>query len=160
MSEFRGSLEQEIPRLRRAARALATDRDAADDLVQEALLRTLRDEASASRGPLRVRLLAHLLTADRNRRRVPGRRAGEAAAAPAVPPPPGAMGALPRLSPEHREVIVLVVLERLSYQDCAEVLGVPVAIVMTRLARARGQMRELVEGVQIVSGASYLRIVK
>lgn len=160
MSEFRGSLEQEIPRLRRAARALATDRDAADDLVQEALLRALRDDVAAARGTLRLRLLAHLLTADRNRRRMPGRRAGETAAAPSVAPPPGALGALPRLSAEHREVIVLVVLERLSYQDCAEVLGVPVGIVMTRLARARGQMRELVEGVQVASGGSYLRIVK
>jgi RNA polymerase sigma-70 factor (ECF subfamily) len=159
MSEFRGSLEQEIPRLRRAARALAPDREAADDLVQEALLRALRDDGTAAPGSLRLRLLTHLLTADRNRRRTPGRRAGEQAV-PAAPPPPGAVGALPRLSAEYREVIVLVVLERLSYLDCAEVLGVPVSIVMTRLARARGQMRELVEGVQVTSGASYLRIVK
>jgi RNA polymerase sigma-70 factor (ECF subfamily) len=159
MSEFRGSLEQEIPRLRRAARALAPDREAADDLVQEALLRALRDDAAAGRGALRLRLLAHLLTADRNRRRAPARRAGDAPA-PSAPPPPGAAGALPRLSPEHREVIVLVVLERLTYQECAEVLGAPVGIVMTRLARARGQMRELIEGVQVASGASYLRIVK
>jgi len=41
MSEFHGLIEQEIPRLRRYARALTRAVDSADDLVQDTLVRAL-----------------------------------------------------------------------------------------------------------------------
>ena len=50
--------------------------------------------------------------------------------------------ALDRLSPEFREVIVLRELEGLSYKEISDVTGVPVGTVMSRLARARGRLRE------------------
>ena len=53
--------------------------------------------------------------------------------------------ALERLSPAHREVIVLVGLEEMSYRDVSEILGVPVGTVMSRLSRAREQMRQMLE---------------
>src|SRR5262249_54120455 len=45
------------------------------------------------------------------------------------------------LSEEFREVIVLRELEGLSYQQIATVVGVPLGTVMSRLARARGQLQ-------------------
>ncbi|MDB5309017.1 MAG: polymerase subunit sigma [Gemmataceae bacterium] len=50
--------------------------------------------------------------------------------------------ALEELSPEFREVTVLRELEGLSYQQIAAVVGVPVGTVMSRLSRARKQLRQ------------------
>ena len=49
---------------------------------------------------------------------------------------------LARMSPEFREVIVLRELEGLSYKEIGEVVGVPVGTVMSRLSRARKNLRE------------------
>ena len=53
--------------------------------------------------------------------------------------------ALDRLSAQHREVIVLVALEEMSYRDVAEILGVPLGTVMSRLSRAREHLRQMLE---------------
>ena len=53
--------------------------------------------------------------------------------------------ALDRLAPQHREVIVLVSLEEMSYRDVAEILGVPLGTVMSRLSRAREHLRSILE---------------
>ncbi|MDE1166148.1 MAG: sigma-70 family RNA polymerase sigma factor [Pseudomonas sp.] len=50
--------------------------------------------------------------------------------------------ALQALAPGFREVIVLKDLQGLSYQDIARVIDVPLGTVMSRLSRARGQLRE------------------
>ena len=51
--------------------------------------------------------------------------------------------ALERLEDQHREVILLIGLEGLSYKQPAEVLGIPEGTVMSRLARGREKLREL-----------------
>jgi len=51
--------------------------------------------------------------------------------------------ALARLSPIHRDVIVLHELQGLTYQECAEVLGLPVGTVKSRLSNAFARLREL-----------------
>ena len=51
--------------------------------------------------------------------------------------------ALERLPLEFREVIVLRELEGLSYKEIAELAGIPVGTVMSRLARARERLQEL-----------------
>lgn len=56
-------------------------------------------------------------------------------------------GALAQLPPAFREVIVLRELEGLTYQEIASVTGVPIGTVMSRLARARDQLRERVKAV-------------
>ena len=56
------------------------------------------------------------------------------------------LAALARLSRDHREVLLLVGVEQLSYAECAEVLGVPVGTVMSRLSRARVAMRAALDG--------------
>jgi RNA polymerase sigma-70 factor (ECF subfamily) len=52
--------------------------------------------------------------------------------------------ALDRLPDQQREVVVLVALEEMSYRDVAEITGVPVGTVMSRLSRARSALRELI----------------
>jgi RNA polymerase sigma-70 factor (ECF subfamily) len=54
--------------------------------------------------------------------------------------------ALPQLPPEQREVVLLVGLEGMSYQQAAEALGVPIGTVMSRLSRGREALRRLTEG--------------
>jgi RNA polymerase sigma-70 factor (ECF subfamily) len=47
---------------------------------------------------------------------------------------------------DQRVALLLVVLEGLSYREVAEVQGVPIGTVMSRLARARAQIRAYLEG--------------
>ncbi|MFM7204082.1 MAG: RNA polymerase sigma factor [Myxococcota bacterium] len=51
--------------------------------------------------------------------------------------------ALLKLKPNYREILVLYHFEELSYQDIAQVLGLPLGTVMNRIFRARQQLREL-----------------
>jgi RNA polymerase sigma-70 factor (ECF subfamily) len=53
--------------------------------------------------------------------------------------------AMNRLTIEHRQVLLLTALEGLSYREIADELGVPIGTVMSRLARAREQLRTLLE---------------
>ena len=50
--------------------------------------------------------------------------------------------AIEQLPPEFREAIVLRELEGLSYKEIAEIAGIPLGTVMSRLARAREQLQE------------------
>jgi RNA polymerase sigma-70 factor (ECF subfamily) len=53
---------------------------------------------------------------------------------------------LARLSPEHREVIVLRELQGLSYEEIAVALGVPRGTVESRLHRARRELKDKFAG--------------
>ena len=53
--------------------------------------------------------------------------------------------ALDRLPELHREVILLVALEDMSYREVAEIIGVPVGTVMSRLSRARSALRAMLD---------------
>jgi RNA polymerase sigma-70 factor (ECF subfamily) len=50
------------------------------------------------------------------------------------------------LPPEQREVLLLVTLEGMSYREAADVQGVPIGTIMSRLSRARAALRAHVEG--------------
>jgi RNA polymerase sigma-70 factor (ECF subfamily) len=63
-----------------------------------------------------------------------------------------AIDALDQLSAEHREVLVLAVWEELEYAAIAEVLGVEIGTVRSRLHRARAHLRELLEATGEVNG--------
>lgn len=63
---------------------------------------------------------------------------------------------LARLSDEQRAVLLLVAVEELSYEEAAEALDIPVGTVMSRLARGREQLRQLV----LESGPNRLKAVR
>ena len=52
------------------------------------------------------------------------------------------VNAVEKLPPLHREVVLLVDVEGFSYKDAAEVMGVPIGTVMSRLHRARQQLQK------------------
>src|SRR3954468_16924300 len=124
MSAFRESVESMIPALRRYARALARDTDIADDLVQDTLVRALRAERLFIGGDLRSWLYTILTNLNRNRRRSLARRpqimelfdtAADASGTEAEGR--DIARALATLADDQRAVLLLVVLEGLSYRD-------------------------------------------
>lgn len=154
MSGFRQDIQATIPALRRYARALARDRETADDLVQDTLVRALRSEHLFHGGDIRSWLYTILTNLNRNRLRSLSRRPSltpiEDADAPGMPGPEAGgrdiERALATLVEDQRVALLLVVLEGLSYREVAEVQGVPIGTVMSRLARARAQIKAYLDG--------------
>src|SRR6476619_5674427 len=154
MVDFRQSVEEMIPALRRYARALTRDADIADDLVQDTLVRALRSEHLFHGGDIRSWLYTILTNLNRNRLRALARRptlqAIEDNDAPELAgPEAGARDierALASLVEDQRSALLLVVLEGLSYREVAQVQGVPIGTVMSRLARARMQIKAYLDG--------------
>lgn len=146
-------LTAEIPRLRRYGRALCGDAARADDLVQDTLERALVKAALWRGGSLRAWLFTMMHNTFVNQWRQ-GQfveyRAEEDLPETAVRGEQqdglelrDLERGLARLSPDHREVLLLIALEELSYEECAKVLGVAIGTVMSRLARAREKLRSL-----------------
>jgi RNA polymerase sigma-70 factor, ECF subfamily len=157
VAEIHRSIEAEIPRLRRYARALARDVAAADDLVQDCLARALGKLHLWREG---TDLRAWLFTILHNQYVNQVRRAVREGAAiglnesePLLARPPHQSGrlelrdlerAIGKLPEEQRSVILLVGLEGMRYEEVAEVLGVPVGTVRSRLSRGRETLRRLI----------------
>jgi RNA polymerase sigma-70 factor (ECF subfamily) len=154
VSAFRNSVQAAIPALRRYARALTRDTETADDLVQDTLVRALRSEHLFHEGDVRSWLYTILTNLNRNRLRTLARRPAFApideADAPGMSGPEAGMRdierALESLVEDQRAALLLVVLEGLSYREVAEVQGVPIGTVMSRLARARAQLKAYLDG--------------
>ena len=161
------TLIAELPRLRRYARALLGDAARADDLVQDTLERALRKRTHWQGGNLRAWLLTmmHNVFVNQVRRNDALRGAAEAEEHDAILADRNAEGlalrdldrALQTLSADHREVLLLVGLENLRYEEIATVLEVPIGTVMSRLSRARGALRAQLEGL---AGRPQLKRVK
>ncbi len=154
MPSFGQSVEATIPALRRYARALTRDRDIADDLVQDTLVRALRSEHLFHGGDVRSWLYTILTNLNRNRLRSLSRRPVlsqiEDNDAPDMAGPEAGgrdiERALATLVEDQRNALLLVVLEGLTYREVAEVQGVPIGTVMSRLARARAQIKNYLDG--------------
>lgn len=155
---IRQEMIQILPRLRAFARSLTQDQARADDLVQLTCEKGLRKIASFVPG---TRLDSWLFRIMRNawideiRAQVPqtpiedAETLGQLVAREG----PGASDArmelaavqraMVTLSDEQRAVLMLVCVEGLRYREAAEVLGVPEGTVMSRLARARVALAEV-----------------
>jgi RNA polymerase sigma-70 factor, ECF subfamily len=157
MSDFRRQIEQEVPRLRRYARALTRDIGHADDLVQSCLVRALAKEHLWQPGSnLRVWLFTVLHNLHINRVRRLMREQDNAIVASAslalAQSEPSARldlldveQAIKKLPEVQRRVILLIGLEGMRYDEAAQILGVPIGTVRSRIARARQMLRELLE---------------
>ena len=154
MSAFRQGIETAIPSLRRYARALTRNSEIADDLVQDTLVRALRSEHLFHGGEIRSWLFTILTNLNRNRLRSLSRRPAlmpmeENDAPDMAGPEAGGRDverALATLVEDQRAALLLVVLEGLSYREVAEVQGVPIGTVMSRLARARAHIKAFLDG--------------
>lgn len=170
---FRRQLIDAIPRLRRYARSLVFDASAADDLVQTALERALAHwHQFDQRRDIVVWLLsiahhAHLDMRRREQRMTTLEPEQIEAVQDRQQADPGAdvglrldlQAALAALAPEQREPLLLVSVERLSYAECAEVLGIPIGTVMSRVSRGRSALREYLDGRRREPRACVLRRV-
>jgi RNA polymerase sigma-70 factor (ECF subfamily) len=150
------ALIEHIPSLRRYARALTGDAWAADDLVQDTLERACHKwQLWIVGSDLRAWLftIMHNVFASQARRAPPRAMVDIDELAPQLA---GAEGSRDRaidlqrclmmLPEEQRAVLLLVALEDLSYAQLARVLNIPLGTVMSRLARARVRLQDLMEG--------------
>ena len=156
MSDFQRCLEKEIPRLRRYARALTRNATYADDLVQDTLARAIQKQHLWEPG---TDLRAWLFTIMHNQNVNQVRRAmrdnvtvdletcSQSLVATTDPTSSRqlreferALGELPQ---DQRQVILLVGLEGMSYEQAAAVLNVPVGTIRSRLSRGRDALRKL-----------------
>ncbi len=167
----RAQVVEQLPGLRRYARALTGDPWAADDLVQDTLERACRKWSLwRSESDLRAWLFTLMHNLYLNQRR--GLREcqpfdGEAQLLVSTKTGEADETAidldrcLQRLPADQRAVLLLVTLEDMAYADVARVLDIPVGTVMSRLSRARAHMRELLEQTHAArphSGATLRRM--
>jgi len=157
MAIDRRELEGLIPALRRYARGLAGNRAAADDMVQDALLLALDRERQFRSGRLKPWVFAILSNVGRSAYRT--RRREVPAVADVDLPDAGTdpamritvLAALSALPDEQRQTLLLTAVEGFSYRETAEILGVPIGTIMSRLSRARATLAERLEGAEIVA---------
>jgi RNA polymerase sigma-70 factor (ECF subfamily) len=162
-------IAQQIPRLRRYARALTGDRSAADDLVQDTLERalsrfhlwrrgsdlrawmfTIMHNIFVNQARSRARHQHETLEADPNAEALRGRD-------PDWMELRDLASALARVPDEQRAVLLLVGLEQFSYEEAARILDIPIGTVMSRLSRGRERLRILLGGGANVAS---LKVVK
>lgn len=158
-----------IPPLRRYARALTGDYTAAEDLVQDTLERAWKRIGLWRLGSdLRAWLFTIMHNLYVNQLKTDSRKQGQPSEQATLdlsvrPTQEDRLElrdlnkALRRLSNEQREVLLLVGLEQMSYEEVAKILGIPIGTVMSRLSRGRERLHALMsEG----SNAPQLRVVK
>jgi RNA polymerase sigma-70 factor (ECF subfamily) len=158
MGDFTELLEAEIPKLRRYARALTRDAARADDLVQNSLVRAIAKQHLWQPGTdLRAWLFTILHHQNVNDVRSASRR-GDGVQVEKVAPTLAAVSdptaalqirdlerAMAALPEGQRQVILLVGLEGMRYDEVATILRIPVGTVRSRLSRGRETLRILMD---------------
>ncbi|MDB6453932.1 MULTISPECIES: RNA polymerase sigma factor [unclassified Falsirhodobacter] len=163
----RDELPDHLPALRAFAISLTRNVSVADDLVQDTIVKAWTNFDKFTAG---TNLRAWLFTILRNtfysdkrktRREVPDPEGAHAATLFVKPDHDGRMAftefsaAFDKLTPEHREVLILVGASGFSYEDAADMMGVAVGTVKSRANRARTRLAELLhldDGEQVFSG--------
>jgi RNA polymerase sigma-70 factor (ECF subfamily) len=154
-----------IPNLRRYARALVGDREGADDLVQDTLERAVRKFHLWRPGDLRAWLFSIMHNVFVNQLKA-RKVAYEVEIDDSIAAPISSVTgtdlmdldrALSAISPDQREVVLLIALEDMTYAEVGHALGIPIGTVMSRLSRGREKLRRLMEGE---TARSPLRIIQ
>ena len=153
--EFRDAMLEALPNLRAYAISLTGNPDRADDCVQNAILKALKSRERFEAG---TNMRAWLFTILRNsflsehrkwRRELQDTEGAYAAQLVSAPDQnvkldlQDVQSALAMLRSEQREALVLVALEGLSYDQVAEITGVAIGTVKSRVSRARQRLAEL-----------------
>lgn len=152
MAVFTSQLKAAMPHLWRYAFTLTQDRSQADDLVQDCVERAIRKremwDSSQSLKPWLMKILLNLFR-DRYRARA------RLAEVPFVPEYEGShtdstvedraelaavVKRMQELPESQRQALQLVAFGGLSYAETAEVLGVPIGTILSRVARARSKL--------------------
>lgn len=155
--EFRQVALPHLGELVRVATRVLRDRAAAEDAVQETFLQAWRSFSTFQPGTnCRAWLYTIMFRViSRNRRKAHAERQVDLDSAPAgallVETPPvdslardHLLAAVEALPDVYRTVLLLADVEQLKYREIAEVLDVPLGTVMSRLSRARDQLRSAV----------------
>jgi RNA polymerase sigma-70 factor (ECF subfamily) len=157
-TEFRQLLIAALPHLRAYARSLTGNADQADDLVQDTSLRLLGAQEQYREG---TNFRAWAIAALRNRFIDIRRRArfhggsiedidttlfSQQASQETVVYFEQTAREFWRLSPAHREIITMIGINGMSYEQVARVLGCPIGTVRSRLARARAELQGAIDG--------------
>lgn len=158
--DLRAQLGELLPRLRRFARVITRNVQDADDLVQVAAEKALaraaqwRPDSRLDSWMFGIMKNAWIdeIRARRRRGRVhapeeAGADVGDASAE-ARDIALSVQAAMERLPEEQRLAVALVLVEGQSYRDAAELLGIPVGTLMSRLARGRTALQEMLGEVQ------------
>lgn len=158
--DVRHQIVELLPRLRRFGYALTGSMDDADDLVQTACVRALGNldayEAGTRLDSWMFRIMQNAFI-DRRRQTVRRQTDSDSEAMEAQPfdarifEQAAARAdlavvrrAVAELPEEQRAVLALVAIDGQSYQEAADLLGVPIGTVMSRLSRARRKLAEAV----------------
>ena len=157
--DFDSGLTQCLPRLRRFAHALSRDGADADDLTQMTIERALQARRQWQPGTRLDSWLYRIMrnlwidTARSRARKSKLEAPPEAADSVGVDPRPGieasvdlarVMAAMDRLPDEQREVLALILVEGFGYRETAEMLGLPIGTVSSRLVRGRTALLDMV----------------
>lgn len=157
-ADFETALDDVYPRLRRFAYGLTSQAADADDLVQRACERAMRNyhqfEAGTRFDSWLFRLTRNLWidTVRARSRRAQREVAEEAGQSVGFDPRPAtearidlarAMDAMGRLPDEQREVVALILVDGMGYRETAQLLDLPIGTVSSRLVRGRKALMQL-----------------
>lgn len=163
--DFRELLIAALPHLRAYARSLTGSADQADDLVQDTATRLLVAQEQYRQG---TNFRAWAIAALRNRFIDLRRRArfhggsiedvdtslfAQPASQDTIVYFEQTAREFWRLSPAHREIITMIGINGMSYDQVAKVLGCPIGTVRSRLARARAELQSAIDGKDSVRAA-------
>ncbi len=155
--DLKSQVANEVPYLRRFARGLTNDPVYADDLVQDTIERAItRLHLFEQNRKLRTWLYTILRNLYINELRKQGRRGTHMSIddvlESSLSEGPSQSDkiieidikqAIMALPDEQREVLVLVALEEVTYEEAAKIVDVPVGTIMSRLSRARSKLKEI-----------------
>lgn len=161
--EFKDELARVIPHLRAFGRSLSGNRDLADDLVQETLMKAWaarkRFQAGTNMRAWTFIILRNLFLSQMRRARFRGewdeQSANKLLAAPASQDRHIELAdmqrALLHLPQPQREALILVGAGGFAYEEAAEICGCAVGTIKSRVARGRAALEQLLEHGQLPS---------